>query len=49
MCFTDQVSHAVLSGQHLFELTFYCEVEDMARSERSPLKVLESLIQRPLV
>jgi hypothetical protein len=49
MCFTDQVSHAVLSGQHLFEQTFYCDVADMARPERSPLKVLESLIQRPLV
>jgi hypothetical protein len=49
MCFTDQVSHAALSGQHLFEQTFYCDVADMARPERSPLKVLESLIQRPLV
>lgn len=49
MCFTDQVSHAALSGQYLFEQTFYCDVADMARPERSPLKVLESLIQRPLV
>ncbi len=49
MCFTDQVSHAALSGQHVLEQTFYCDVADMARPERSPLKVLESLIQRPLV
>jgi hypothetical protein len=49
MCFTDQVSHAALAGQHLLEQTFYRDVEDMARPERSPLKVLESLIQRPLV
>jgi len=48
MCFTDQVSHAALSGQHVFEQTFYCDVEHMARPERSPLKVLESMIQRPL-
>lgn len=49
MCFTDQVSHAALSGQHVLEQTFYCDVADMARPECSPLKVLESLIQRPLV
>ncbi len=49
MCFTDQVSHAALSGQHVLEQTFYRDVTDMARPERSPLKVLESLIQRPLV
>jgi hypothetical protein len=49
ICFTDQVSHAALSGQHVLEQTFYGEVEHMARPERSPLKVLESLIQRPLL
>jgi hypothetical protein len=48
ICFTDQVSHAALSGQHVLEQTFYCEVEHMARPERSPLKVLESMMQRPL-
>jgi hypothetical protein len=48
MCFTDQVSHAALSGQHVLEQTFYVEVEHMARPERSPLKVLESLIRQPL-
>jgi len=49
MCFTDQVSHAALSGQHVLEQTFYGDVEHMARPERSPLKVLESMIQRPLI
>ncbi len=49
ICFTDQVSHAALSGQHVLEQTFYCDVEHMARPERSPLKVLESLIRRPLI
>lgn len=49
MCFTDQVSHAALSGQHVLEQTFYCDVSHMADPERSPLKVLESMIQRPLI
>ena len=48
MCFTDQVSHAALAGRHVLEQTFYGDVEHMARPERSPLKVLESMIQRPL-
>lgn len=48
ICFTDQVSHAALSGQHVLEQTFYGDVEHMARPERSPLKVLESMIQQPL-
>lgn len=49
ICFTDQVSHAVLSGQHLLEQTYYLPVERMSREERSPLRVLESLLGRPLV
>jgi hypothetical protein len=48
-CFTDQVSHAALSGQHVLEQTFYCDVSHMANPERSPLKVLESMIQRSLI
>jgi hypothetical protein len=49
MCFTDQVSHAALSGQHVLEQTFYCDVSHMAKPEHSPLKVLESMIERPLI
>ena len=49
MCFTDQVSHAALTGQHVLEQTFYGDVEHMTRPEHSPLKVLESLVQQPLV
>ena len=48
ICFTDQVSHAALTGQHVLEQTFYGDVEHMVWPERSPLKVLESLLQRPL-
>lgn len=35
--FTDHVSHAALSGQHLLEQTFYLPVESMANPECSPL------------
>jgi hypothetical protein len=48
ICFTDQVSHAALSGQHVLEQTFYGDVEHMTRPERSPLKILESIIHQPL-
>ncbi|MBA2649213.1 MAG: Kdo hydroxylase family protein [Legionella sp.] len=36
--FTDHVSHAALSGQHLLEQTSYLPVEKMAFPEHSPLK-----------
>lgn len=36
--FTDQVSHAALSGQFLLEQTFYLPVEAMKNPELSPLK-----------
>lgn len=49
MCFTDQVSHAALTGQHVLEQTFYGDVEHMVQPERSPLRVLESLVQQPLI
>lgn len=34
--FTDQVSHAALSGQYLLEQTFYLPVENMVNPEMSP-------------
>ncbi len=36
--FTDHVSHAALSGQHLLEQTFYLPVDKMSNPEVSPLK-----------
>ncbi|CDZ78518.1 hypothetical protein BN59_02828 [Legionella massiliensis] len=39
--FTDQVSHAALSGQYLLEQTFYLPVKAMAKPEQSPLKLWE--------
>lgn len=41
--FTDQVSHAALSGQHLLEHTFYLPVDNMLNPEQSPLKHLERM------
>jgi hypothetical protein len=41
MVFTDQVSHAALSGQFLLEQTFYLPVEAMANPLQSPLKQWE--------
>ncbi|GGI92785.1 Kdo hydroxylase family protein [Legionella impletisoli] len=39
--FTDQVSHAALSGQYLLEQTFYLPVSKMAEEALSPLRLLE--------
>ena len=39
--FTDQVSHAALSGQFLLEQTFYLPVSAMANPSTSPLKLWE--------
>ena len=49
VCFSDQVLHAALSGQFMMEQTFFLPVEGMVDPERSPLRILERLIGRPLV
>ncbi len=46
--YTDTVSHAALSGQHLFEQTFYLPVSAMADESKAPLRILESLARRQL-
>jgi len=46
--YTDQVSHAALSGQHLFEQTFYLPPSGLYREESSPLKVLEKFLNKKL-
>jgi hypothetical protein len=43
ICFTDQVLHAALSGQHALEQTFHLDVADMVDADRSPLKILERI------
>lgn len=47
--FSDQVSHAALSGQHLLEQTFLLPPQAMENPSLSPLKVLEALKGRTLV
>jgi len=39
--YTDQVSHAAMAGQYLFEQSFYLPVSGMLNPEHSPLKMLE--------
>lgn len=48
MCYTDQVSHAALAGQHQFEQTFRLPVARMHDADMSPLRVLEGLAGRKL-
>jgi hypothetical protein len=47
--YTDMVSHAVLSGQYMFEQTFYLPTAALADESKAPLRVLERLSQRALV
>jgi hypothetical protein len=48
MAFTDQVSHAAMSGQYQLEQTFLLPVSVMLDDQRSPLRVLERLKGRAL-
>ncbi len=47
--FTDQVSHAALSGQYLFEQTFYLSPQHLYNPDTSPLRVLERFLNRPIL
>lgn len=47
--FTDQVSHAAMTGQYLFEQTFHMPVEALKEPATAPLRVLERLTGRHLV
>ncbi|SMG01295.1 Kdo hydroxylase family protein [Burkholderia singularis] len=49
VCFSDQTSHAVMSGQFMLEQTFFLPVDSMVRPERAPLGILERLTGRTLV
>ncbi len=46
--YSDQVLHAVHSGQHMMEQTFYLKVEDLQQPALSPLHTLERLTGRSL-
>jgi hypothetical protein len=47
--YTDQVSHAALSGQHVFEQTFYLPVHALKNEHTSPLRVLERFLDKRLL
>jgi hypothetical protein len=49
VCFSDQTSHAVMSGQFMLEQTLHLPVAAMREPSKSPLRTLESLYQRALV
>lgn len=49
ICFSDQASHAAMSGQYLLEQTLHLPVEALYDPERSPLRILERLTHRVLV
>jgi len=46
--FTDQVSHAALSGQFALEQTFFLPIAALAKQETAPLRVLERTLGRML-
>jgi hypothetical protein len=47
--YSDQVSHAAMSGQFLFEQTFYLPLKHMMDEQRAPLRILEQAVGRPLL
>ena len=49
ICFSDQTPHAAMRGQYLLEQTFLLPVNAMSHPQLSPLRVLETLLQKPLV
>lgn len=46
---TDDVSHAAMQGQHVLEQTFYLPVDAMQDATRSPLRILEKMLDSRLV
>lgn len=49
VCFSDQTSHAVVSGQFMLEQTFFLPPSAMLDPKRSPLSILQRLTGRPLI
>ncbi|CAH2797981.1 MAG: FIG00453592: hypothetical protein [uncultured Caballeronia sp.] len=43
VCFSDQTSHAVMSGQFMMEQTFFLSVKAMTRPKWAPLGIIERL------
>ena len=49
MVYTDQVSHAAMSGQHVLEQTFHLPVNGLKYESTAPVKVLEKYLNKSLV
>ncbi|HXE21799.1 MAG TPA: Kdo hydroxylase family protein [Rhodoferax sp.] len=49
VCFSDQTSHAVMSGQYMLEQTLFLAPEHQYDPQASPLAILSRLTGRPLV
>jgi len=49
VCFSDQVLHAAMGGQHMLEQTFYLGAGDLAHPASAPLAILERLTGRALL
>ena len=49
VCYSDQATHAVMSGQHMMEQTLYLPPGREVDPASSPLAILTRLIGRPLV
>ncbi|MDW5498823.1 Kdo hydroxylase family protein [Serratia proteamaculans] len=49
ICFSDQTPHAAMAGQFMLEQTFLLPVAAMKNPQQSPLKMLETLLQQPLL
>jgi hypothetical protein len=47
--YTDQVSHAAMSGQHVLEQTFHLPYGAMQDESTNPIKVLEKYLQKSLL
>lgn len=49
ICFSDQATHAVMSGQFMLEQTFFLPVDAMVEPEHAPLAVLQRLTGQRLI
>ena len=49
VCFSDQASHAVMSGQYMLEQTFHLAVDQQYDPSASPLAILSKLTGRRLI
>lgn len=47
--YTDQVSHAAMSGQHVLEQTFHIPIKGMVNHSNSPLRLMERLLKSELI